>query len=480
MVLGIWLLCAGTSTPTAAQDAPAPSDTSGVRRVSCLNFDYFQQQVERGERVRRAWGNVYCEQEETLLWADRVNLYAARDEVTFLGNVRVVERGDSLFTPNLVYDQREKVGHATGGVRLSDGEVEVTAPSGRYFNREKRAEFEEGVQMVDSASVLTSQAGEYWSDEKRAEFYTDVRLLQDRARLEADSVTYFRETELSIARGHVFIARLGGGDAAPDSSNRTYLFGDWARNDEAAGTSEITGRPLLIQLQADSAGALPDTLFIRARRLVVERRDSLQRLVAVDSVKIWQDDFTSIADSVVYDRIEQEGQPVREEIRLYRGPIVWFEQTQVTGDTVLVTILDGSVDSLRVRSRAFLAEQDTTLERINQLRGGNLVGLFKNDSLRAVQVGPNAESIRFRKQGTTPDGAVQISADAIEIALKDGEVRRIRYTEGIQAKAYSEEILPAPLQLDGFRWDPQLRPPRAEVLKEPRVVAWLQRHPGSS
>lgn len=451
--------------PAAAQQ---PADTT-QQRVREARVEYADQLVrDRATVDQRLWlGDVRVWHDSTRLWADRVTEYLDRDEIFFVGNVVIIDEGDTLTADQVRYDTGRKIGEATGNVRLSDGEVEVFAPSGWYFVEEKRTAFEEGVTLVDSATVLTSQTGHYHTETKRADFAGQVQLSEEQTYLEADTVTYFRETETALARGRVFIERLGGeaaDSAAVDSSLRTLLFGDWAFNDNQAGLSRVRGNPLLAQLQADSLGQV-DTLLVRAERLYVFRRDSLQRLRAAGAVQVWQRDLAARGDSLVYDRLRRAAAPTDETLHLFGSPIAWFEQAQVTGDTLRVLAQDGRVDTLFVRQNAFVAQYDTLLQRIHQLKGQHLVGLFEDDSLRQLTVAPTAEAIYYLGDEAEPtQGGVQVSADSILFYLAQGGLDRARVLVNVEGTYYAEDLLPTPFQLAGFRWEPQRRPEKAALL----------------
>lgn len=462
------LIAAGQGRPPAPAGPRAAPDT--VRQVQIVRADSLTGNLGAAEPVRALIGNVHLRQDSTELFAGRAVQYLARNQIAFTGAVRIVQGTDTLRADSVFYDGNTKVGRATGRVRLTDGSVRVVAPTGTYFADEKRAAFTEGVTLVDSATTLSARQGVYWSDDKRADFYGAVRLHEgDRTYLEADTVTYFRDTEVADARGGVFIERLGGedADAPPDTLQRTLLFGERAYNDNRAGLSRVEGRPLLVQLQADSAGI--DTLVVRARRLEALRLDSLRRLVAVDSVRLWRSDLAAVADSAVYDRVEQAGQR-REQSRLFGRPMAWFETTQVTGDSLLLEGRGGGVDSLVAAPNAFVVRQDTLLDRLQQLRGGRLVAVFEADSLRRLHVAPNAEAIyHLRDEAGAYQGAVQTSGSRMTFFFRDDAVARIEVLEGIEGVQYPPALVPDPFTLDGFRWEPALRPRRAALL-EGRVL----------
>ncbi|MEZ4703208.1 MAG: OstA-like protein [Rhodothermales bacterium] len=447
-----------------------PRDST-EKQVQILNTDRLSRGNVGDDPVQILEGHVRLVQDSTRLWANRVIRYLERDRVVLTGRVMIVERGDSLRADSIVYNTRIKEGRATGNVWLTDGDVDVYAPSAWYYANEKRTVFDRDVRLVDSLTVLRSKGGEYFSDEKRAEFYHDVVLDEDRTHLEADSVTYFRETEISIGRGRVFVQRIGGGEGVSesDSLSQSYLFGDYAFNDNRNGISNIVGDALLAQFRRDSTGVDTDTLLMRATRLDVFRKDSLQRLIAVDSVRVWQRKFAAVADSSVYDRIALEGRPLRESNRFYEEPMAWYQFYQITGDSLRATATAGSIDSLLVRGNAFAAQEDTTIERIHQLRGENLMGLFREDSLQSLRVWPQAEAIYYRSNDTGGvDGAVRASGDTILLQFANNELKLFKALSGTQNVMYPVALIPSPFELQGFRWQPERRPAMERLLDPER------------
>ena len=469
-----FLLVAGLLVPaTAAAQRPSGRDTTQARIVHILRADSSRGNLEAEVHL---FGNVLLRQDSTYLRADRVVRYVPERESRFFDQVVITTEGDTLRAQEVIYDERLKVGVARGNVRLSDGDVVVLAPFGRYFVDEDRATFDEGVTLIDSTTTLRSRRGEYLTEAKRAEFVEEVQLFEDRTRLEADSVTFFRETEVAIARGDVFLERIGEGEepAPSDSLVRTFLFGAYVYNDGPNGISRVRGdsaqAPLLVQLRADSVGAAPDTFAVAAERLETTRQDSLQRLVAVGGVRIWQPDLSAAGDSLVYDRIVRGDSVLHEEVRLFGTPDAWAGRRQLSGDSLRIVRGDGdAADSLFVVGRAFVAEEDSVLRRIQQLQGGRLVAVLggaggAGDELRALHVGPNAEIIRFREKDGVGDGAVLASGDTLDLTFAEGEIRKLDLRFGIKSTIYDEALIPPDLQLSGFRWTPERRPAKEDLL----------------
>ncbi|MEM1125726.1 MAG: OstA-like protein [Bacteroidota bacterium] len=480
---------------TLEQDTTdADQDTT---EVDILNADEAQGLVsELDGPIQVLMGNVRLQQDTTLLNADLARQYETREEILFVGNVLIIDESDSLRADTVLYNRRTKIGEASGRVTLTDGDVVVEAPFARYFTEQKLALFDQGVTLIDSAATLTSRGGFYYTEEKRAEFFEDVQLQSEATYLQADSVTYFRETEVSRARGDVFVLRLGEDeeeDAPADSLVRTLLFGRRIFSDPQAGFRRVEGDALLVQLRTDTTEQRTDTLAIRAETLLSTDQDSLRRLIAIRRVRLWQRDLGSTADSMVYDRVtlrarapadsmgrdtagtalalpdSQTVEVVEEEARLFQRPRAWFEDTQVDGDTLRLTLREEALDSLFVRQNAFIALLDTVLIRIQQVKGQHAAGHFEDDSLRSLIVGPTAETVVFLEEEGQLGGAGQYSCDRIEFYFLGGGRQTFKCLRGIQGIQYDAGLVPDGLSLPGLVWAPEQRPRLEGLLDDPRI-----------
>ncbi len=330
-----------------------------TRVVTIVNADSVAGSVVNGERVRTLVGRVYLIQDSTDLRARRATQFLDRSEILFEGDVEIADGTDTLNARQVRYDSNTRVGRAEGEIRLADAEAELfsnsvtffravkraafdepvrlveragdavlTSARGTYLTGRKEAFFEDDVRLVDSVSVLTSARGRYGTEDKRADFYGDVHLVHEQStRLDADTLTHFRDTEISLARGNVVVERFGGrddeADAPPDTMRRTLLFGGTAFHDERARFSRVEIDPLLVRLETDSTGAT-DTLLVRANVLEASQPDSLdgrvpppggrfQRLIARRDVQLVGPQLSAVADSAVFDRVEFEADTARAE-----------------------------------------------------------------------------------------------------------------------------------------------------------------------
>ena len=498
----------------------ADSSSAQTRTVEILNADYTEVTSDAGIGiVRRMTGNVRLRQDTTALRADRVVQYEAAGRVELSGRVRIISGRDTLTAAEVVYDATTKVAVARQDVRVGDGEstlfapqatydsraevstflgggrilhrgAVLTSPSGTYSSATRLARLDGPLRLVDSTGVLTAARGTYDAGIQRADVAGAVRLVRPDARLDADSVVYFRRTERARAYRRVVLERIGSGretsregTAPADSTRRTFLFGETLVYDGQAETASVRGMPgrdpLAVVLRADSTGGV-DTTLARAPRLdavrVVAGADTLQVLTAAGGARLWQRRLGALADSLRFVRQPATaGRPARDRLVL-RGadrPRVWADGAQLTGDSLDVVARGEALDSLLVVGRAFAARVDSTLGRLQQIAGGTMLGRFRDEQLRTLSVWPTAEALTYE---ASPEGllsgAQRLSADSLAFRFVGGEVREVAGLRGVEGTIYGPRTVPAGVRLAGYRFTPADRP-RPEALLDGWEAGWL-------
>ena len=249
--------------------------------------------------------------------------------------------------------------------------------------------------------------------------------------------------------------------------------------------------PLLLVLRADSTGRVDSTLA-RAPRIdaarVVVGADTLQTLSAAGGVRLWQARLSAVADSVWFlrrpappdsaggDSAGGAGGAV-DRLGLFgvARPSVWASGAQLTGDSLLAVARGGALDSLRVLGAAFGGVVDSTLGRLQQIAGGEMLGRFRDGDLSRLSVWPTAQALYHL---ATPEGllsgAEQVSGDSLAFRFWDGELRELSAHDGIEGTSYGAAIVPGGVRLPGFAFTPGGAPTRAAVLGAGWEAAWLE------
>ena len=424
----------------AAAPAARAQTADTARGTVTVSADLLESGTEGAERVQRLTGTVVVLQGSTRLTAERATRYLDRREIVFGGNVRIVESGDTLDAPAVTYSTASKVGTATGGVRLGDGEVVVRAPSARYygdgrradldgpvrlvqledgalltaergtyFTDTKRADFEGAVRLVDSTSVLTSRRGTYFTEGKRAAFEGDVRLVDSTSVLTADRGEYFRDEERAVFDGNV---RLEDSTSVLTAERGVYL-----RGDERA---DFTGAVHLDRPSDDGADALD------ADTLTYFRAD--ERSLARGRVRLARAEKDSAGAVVglallVADRAENDGRA-----RTSRADRAGPDRPQPLFVRAALDSTGAPTDTLAIAAdRLVLAREDST----STLAARGAVALWSpgyaavSDSASVVRTGARGEERDDARLFGAPVGFVdraQVTADTLRLIALGGEV----------------------------------------------------------
>jgi hypothetical protein len=307
-----------------------------------------------------------------------------------------------------------------------------------YLRDERRAEGYDGIRLVDPGTVLTAQEGAYDVEPRIAVFRRNVVVRDTTSQVNADSVTYFRNTRFSIAVGNVTV-----------QSERDHLtiFGGRLEHAGTRQYSKMTVGPVLVQWDSSAAGF--DTLLVRAVTMEVYR-DSLRRMIATDSVKILRADLAAVCGLAKFFT-------AGDSILLRRAPVVWYQQTQVTGDSMNVFLEHRMLHRVVVRGSAFAVSRSDSLfpERFDQLTGESLTMDFVEKKLRRIEVVDHAISIYHAYEDSLGNGVNRTSGDRIVMDFAAGKLQDIRFFSGIEGSYYPENMVrqrEAEYRLPGFQW----------------------------
>ncbi len=364
------------------------------------------------DEVRELIGNVHFIQigetgEETQVWCDRAVHYIARNRVELYGNVQVVR--DS---------------------------VVMRGPEGIYDGNERRAEMRRNVVLRRGGMVLTAKHANYLTDAKRAHFTGDVVVADSVMTTTSDRLTYFETEDRSIAVGNVQMVHHEDG---------MTLFADSLIHWNREQYTEVPINPRLVQIDTTSDGDI-DTLIVISRRMEAYR-DTLERFLAHDDVVIVRGDLAARAGRATR---------FRDRIVLEQQPIVWYAQSQVTGDSIAVALENRRLRSMFVAGRAMaISLSDSSYpNRYDQLTARQLTMYFENQKIHRIDAERNATSLYFLFDEQGANGVNRSSGGRVRIEFLDGKVDSITIAGGVEGQYVPEMMVAAreaAYNLDGFR-----------------------------
>ena len=443
----------------------APRDTVvRTTRVYLLHADSLSFDQERNAEAQVLNGNVCFRHDSAYMYCDSAYFYERTNSLEAFSNVRM-EQGDTLFVFGnyLFYDGNGQIAYLRENVRMENGQVTLFTDSLNYERLPNIGYYFEGGMIVDSLNQLSSFYGQYSPDTKWAYFNDSVKLENERFTLYSDTLHYNTESKLANILGPSIIVSDSGEirtsrgwydtvkntssllDRSEVQSGTRILIGDSIAYDRELGFGEVFGNMSLIDtlnqvtlegqygyynerteyaFATDSARFLEysqgDTLFLHADTLEMMTVDSTYREIkAYYGVRFYRFDLQGVCDSMLFDTRDTL-------LYMFKEPIIWNEQYQMYGDTILIYMNDSTIDYAHVRQFAMAAQYvDTTY--YNQLKGNDLKAYFEGKAVRQIDVSGSAESIFYPIED---DGAMiglnETKSGFLTIWVKDNKLERLK------------------------------------------------------
>jgi len=191
--------------------------------------------------------------------------------------------------------------------------------------------------------------------------------------------------------------------------------------------------------------------------------DTIKIVTAYYRAQIFKTDIQMRCDSLTYSSKDSI-------IRLYKDPIIWSENQQITADYIEVLTENNNPTEMYLDQNAFIALKDDSI-RFNQIEGTSMRGYFNSDNqLYKLFVLSQAKSIFFPREEATEEqkrdsiqgalvGANVTESSSMMIWMRDNQPYKI--TMYSNPKGVLNPIEYKPIEeymLKRFSWKDNLRP----------------------
>lgn len=461
--------------------------------------------------VRKLIDQVVVKHKGSVLYCDSAYLHENRNKVDAFGNVRLIGNdGTRLNSDSLYYDGNTRIARAVGDVTLIDEDMRLTSKELDYNMDEGVAYYYSGGKIMDSEKTLTSQSGSYDINSKVFYFTKDVVLItkNDGRKVETDKLTYNTISKLAFFQGPTWITSNSGkvytesgnfnteteesnfrgrsrledekyimeGDSLHFNNSRkvgdvfgnVWIFskkdsiiieGDAAFYRGGLGISKVYGNALLQSING------VDTLYLKADTLLsvdTQNATSTERyLLAYPHSKVFNKDFQGKCDSLVYNRLDST-------IYFYEDPVLWSAGSQLTADSIQITMADNKVHQMKMRWNAYMISEDS-LKNYNQLKGKNMVAYFRNNEIRYLEVKGNGQNIYFAlEKDSVLIGMNRVECTDMNIYFGEkNKLEKIAYITNPDAVFVPpHEIVQPQTRFKNFKWRIDEKPKLAEMLRQ--------------
>ena len=397
-----------------------------------------------GESIREVHGNVVLTQGNIRITCKEAIQNISKNDAELLGNVIARQDSITITTNHGFYFGNERRAEGVEGVTLNDKKVILKADSGNYFFNEHKAVFRHNVILYDSSTTLHSDSLTYFKDTGKAVAVGNVKILDAENEIDADSLIHFRNTKISFANKNVKIINLHNGvtiwsNHLENYPERKYTFisqspllmqidTSYTKLDDTTGI--VVGKP-------DSVVSQIDTLLISSQKMKAFR-DTANIFMAIDSVQIIRGNFASKNNLTTYYR--DSGRIITKKMsRASAKPIIWYSNSQLTGDSVVILLAQNRISKLEVNGDAFLLSQNHLYKsRFDQISGNKVVMKFSEGDIKQTEVYGGIHSIYYMYEDSTRNGLVKSSSQSIIIKFLNRKVNAVKLYGSPTSEYYPE------------------------------------------
>ncbi|MCH8329799.1 MAG: organic solvent tolerance protein OstA, partial [Bacteroidetes bacterium] len=420
----------------AQEDATRPSTRkSELQKIKILNADLLKYDELGGVKVRKLIGNVKLQREDVIMscdsaffyrdpnnidafghvhikqgnsldiYSDSLKYVAETKTATLYNNVKLIQGSLEIKTDKLYYDLDRKVAKYFSGANLKTGKTRLYSRIGYYFEATGNAYFKDSVVLIDPSYRLYSDTLRYNARSEISYFYGPTDIITDSNKVYCEDGWYDAARDVAFFKKNAHVEngaqiidadsiyleeKTGYGEAFSnvvwvDTSRNTIINCDYAEYFQKKNLFFATKNPVLTNIIGkDSMFIAGDTL-----RSFMDSTDSIRHRVflAFHNVRIFKSNMQGLCDSLAYSYHDST-------FRLYYDPVVWVEGNQMTADTITMTLKNDKMDRLDMIRSAFMVNSPDPI-LFNQIKGKNIYGYFKNDSLRKMDVIGNGESMYY-------------------------------------------------------------------------------------
>lgn len=421
------------------------------------------------ENKIEAFGRIYIRQQDTLnLWGEYLLYNGDTKQAMVSKNVRLTDREMTLTTSQLHYDLNSKTAYYTTGGHIDNGKDRLYSRKGHYYSRIKEFHFKDSVRLINPEYNMSSDTLWYNTFSRKATFWgpTYIRSEENTIfcrygwyntlkntsefskgawiegkenKLLADSMLYNRNTGEGRAYRNILLT---------DTLEKVAIAGEYGKYLRHEKTTWISGNPIAMkQLDNDTLYMMADTLMDRTDTATLFRS-----LSAYHQTRLYKSDMQGICDSLSYSITDSM-------IRMYYNPVLWNDQSQVTGDTLLIYRQNNRLDKLDVKQKAMVVMKDS-LEYFNQVKGRNMTAFFENNTIHHIDVFGNGQSIYYaREDDGTYTGVNEIACTDMRIHTDSGKVNKIVFYTQPEGTFYPLDEFPQDnARLQDFKWLDTVRP----------------------
>lgn len=448
--------------------------------------------------VLEAFGNIHINESDTLHTYARYLRYLGKEKKAFLKtNVRLVDnKGGVLTTPELEYDMNARVATYKKGGKVVNKKTILTSKEGEYYQSTKEVVFRKDVVLNAPDYNIFTDSLLYNTQTEVARFIAPTTIINGNRKIYTKDGYYdlktgkafFSKRPLIVDSGTSILAddiafddkeglgQFKGNVVYIDSVNGISILSNQLYANKKEASFLATEKPLMIiEQDKDSLYITADTLFsgkitgLPKDQSIPILKDTLQSgytppdLLGKDSsmnrffqawhnVRMFGDSVQAVCDSLFYAGTDSI-------FRLYRSPVLWGNDSQITADTIYLFTKEKKADRITAFFNGFIINK-VAPGAFNQVKGNTVNAWFKGGNISYVRAKGRAETVYYAQDEKNQFvGMNRANSDAIDMFFEDRKANKVKFINDLKGVTYPIKQIPADEdRLRGFSWQENRRP----------------------
>jgi lipopolysaccharide export system protein LptA len=459
--------------------------------------------LNQKENTAEAFGNVHINDADSIQTYAQYAKYAGKEKKAYLNNkVKLSDGKGILTTEKLEYDTQFKIGTYTNGGKVVNGKTVLTSKEGMYYGETKDVYFKRNVVLIDPEYKITTDTLLYNTNTNITTFVAPSTIYNSKRMIKTSDGFYDLKNKKAnfgkrpfiddstytfTANDMQFDDKTGLGEfkgnavyKSKDTAGRYDIIAGNIKTNNKNNSFLATQKPILfLKQEKDTILISADTLFstqlssLLKTKQVVNIRDTISSdytfitdtvtikkdsstnryFEAYYNVKIFSDSLQAVGDSLFYNLQDST-------FRLYKNPVAWTQQNQITGDTIYLYIQNKKPERIKVFENAMAISKEAE-GYYNQVRGNSINGYFKDGKINFLKTkGSPAENVYY----ATDDykklvGVNKFSSDVIHVFFDEGKPQRVVFINNLQGTLYPmRQVNHDEIKVKKFVWLEAIRP----------------------
>jgi len=320
------------------------ADSDTLRTVYIWHADKLREETKDSVKMQSLVGNVKMQEEKTFFYCDSVVMNHKLNIIEAFGNVHINDSDTTnIFSQYMKYFVDKKYVVFQKKVTMTDGNGTLYTDDMQYDMKQKIGTYLNGGKVINESSVLTSKEGTYYADTKDVYFKKNVVLKDPAYDLTTDSLLYNTQSQLATFITKTYITDSSGSTITTKEGNYDLkhhkaefgkrptihqgsqkITGDHIQFDDSTGLSIADGNAVYVDsTQGISvlsnhmiANKKTKTFFATEHPLMILKQED-------DSIYITADTLFSgkLSDLLIADSIARHNDSVRTALQMIKDSI---------------------------------------------------------------------------------------------------------------------------------------------------------------